>query len=350
MMNKIEIERLINSSNIKYEILVNIVNEAFVGSTATEANIYVDLYSILNILYGNINIEFGNFNTLASCIVNIAAHYRHFFRTRYGVDTSVYFIYSTNTPYINNQFIKDYNAKNKDKILNKTIVTKYIKNNIDVLKTLIDYLPNIYLIESEFETGVCIYDLMCRTDLDNRKAHIILTKDIYNYQLVNMKPQTIILRPKSNDSSFYINEFTLFRHYFSERKIKKDTTILSPSLLSMVMSLSSVKERNINMIFTVTKAVRLLEDAVKDNKILNGYNSDIQYVWDSIWNKDFPIEFITFNSRFKSIDIMSQYLIYINSTECINIENKLVNIYAPESVKHINNKYFKNNPLDLNRL
>lgn len=350
MSNKIEIERLVNSTNIKYDIMTGMISKAFAGSAITEANVYIDLYSVFSVLYGNIDVQLGEFNSLASCLVNIAAHYRHFFKSRYNVSTNIYLVSSSNTPYINNQFIKDYNIKSRDRISNKTIITKYIENNIEVLKTLIDYLPNIYLVETEFETGVCIYDLMCRTDLNNIRAHIIVSKDVYNFQLVSMKPETILLRPKSKDMSYYLTNDNAFSIYFSNRKIKKEATILSPSLLSIVMALSSIKERNINMVFTVTKAVKILEEAVMNNKILNGYNSDIRYVWDNIWNKDFPIDFITFNSRFKAIDIAQQHAIFINSTECINLPSKLVDIESPESVKSINNKYFKNNPLDLNRL
>ncbi len=79
---KLEVERLINTNLVKYETLVPIVNECFATSNATHLNLYVDLYSVLKILYSNMDLDLGRYNVLASTIINIGSHYRHFFRTR----------------------------------------------------------------------------------------------------------------------------------------------------------------------------------------------------------------------------------------------------------------------------
>lgn len=347
---KIEIERLINSNNVKYNLLIPMVNQSFTGSSSDTLNIYIDMYSIFRILYSNIDIQLGDYNNLASCLVNIASHYRNFFYTRYKVNTKFYFIYSNNTPYINKQFVPNYNMKSIDEFMAKKDISRYITTNLSMFDMIVPYLPDLFYIESAFETGVAIYDLMCRVDKNNTQGHLIITKDVYNFQLVNMKPQTVILRTKRNDESYIIDKYNVLSSYFSERNVKTESKTLSPDLLTAIMTLSSVKERNINTMFNISKAVNLLQSAVNKKLIMNGYNSDLSYLWNAIRPDECLIDYTTFEWRFKSIDIQFQHSIYVNTPECIGLDGRLVNKYDPEGIKAINNEHFKNNPLDLNRL
>lgn len=353
---KIELERLINVNNVKYKLLVPMINEAYAGSTATDIHIYIDIYSISKILYSSfvdnkdMTIELGEYNSLASCLINMAAHYRNFFRTRYRVESKIYLVYSKNVPYLNNQYVSKYNNGFLYEFNSKKIVTEFIERNMEILRILVPYLPDIFLIESDFETGVIIYDLMCRQDMKNKDGHFIISKDIYNYQLVNMKPQTVFLRTKHNDQSYYIVRNNLLNTYFTDRKVKTNSKIISPDLLTVLMALTSVKERNINTFLNISRAVNILEKAILEHKILNGYNHDLEYLWNNIWEKDFNIAYTTFESRFRAIDIQSQHSIFITTPECANIPNFIINKYDPETVKYINNEYFRKNPLDLNVL
>lgn len=347
--NSIEVERLINTNSIKYDILTPIINEAFTGSNAEEMNIYIDTYSLLKVLYSSIDIKLGSYNNLASCLINLATHYRHFFKTRYNVYANIYFIHSNNTPFLNNKFVKDYNIGHIGKFNAKATTTNYIKSNIEILKLVVQYLPNIYLIESEFESGVVMYDLMCRTDPNNNLGHLILTKDVYNFQLVNMKPQTVILRSK-RDSSYFVDRNNVLQCYSKERGVKARSDIMAPDLLTVLQALSSLKERNIPTLFNITRAIKILEEGISSSKILNGYNSDLKYLWDGIEDPSFEVGSTIFEFRFKAIDIQFQHGVYINSVECANMESSLVDKYNPEEIKELNNKHFFKNPLDLNRI
>lgn len=347
----VSLEQLINTNYVKYSRMTEIINEVYVNSDATTINVYIDMYSILKPLYSSMEYEIKDYSALTAGIINMCAHYREFFRTRYNTESKYFIVYSKNCNYINNQFYLDYNSKMVSKYNSNKKADDMILNNIELLSILCPYLPEIYFIPSTFETGVVIYDLICRNELLDNSPHMIITKDIYNYQLVPSRNNITIVRPKKyngNDISYYLTNSNLLNTYIEERKVKTNPKFLDPGLLSLIMTLSSVSDRNIKSLFNITTSINLLSNAVQNYRIPNGYNSDIELVWNAIYSNKFKIGYTTFEHRFKTIDIISQHMIFINSPESKKIQ--LSDLFDPENVKAINNKYFKTTPLDLNRL
>lgn len=348
------IEQLLNTNYVKYDRMIEIVTRAFAGSSADRLNIYIDMYSMIKSLYTNKMYDINDYSSVTSCVINMCAHYREFFWTRFKVSTSFFIVYSKNAPYINNQFYPDYNNRNAFAFNSNKKVDDMIANNVELLELLCPYLPNIYFIKGTFETGVIIYDLICRNEVKENSPHLVITKDPYNYQLVSMRNNITILRPKKSngqDLSFYINQKNLYRMYMQSRKADYNNfpTELSPGLISLLMCLTSVKERNIKSLLNIRTGLSLISNAVNNLTILNGYNSDIQSVTRALdIDTKTSISSVTFEHRFKAIDIQFQHLVFINTPECSEIV--INNLYDPDSVRFINNKYFKSNPLDLNRL
>lgn len=349
---KVTVEQLLNMNYVKYNKMIELINSAFAGSNAETLNIYVDIYSMLKPIY-SIDCLIEDYAVITSCIINLCAHYREFFRTRYKVETRFFLVYSENCGYINKQFYPEYNKKTEYNINSNKLMHDMVKNNIELLQTLCPYLPDIHFINGTFETGVIIYDLICKNELIDNSPHMIITKDMYNYQLIPTRDNIIILRPKKNtgfDESYYINKYLALNTYITERKCKYISidTILMPGLLSLIMTLSSVSERSIKSLFNINTSLKMIEKAINEFKILNGYNSDLQNVFNSIYNDKFKIGFETFQFRYKAIDIIFQHSVYMNTPECKSII--INNLNDPETVKDINNRYFKKCPLDLNRL
>lgn len=348
-MNKVSVEQLINMNYVKYSKLTEIINSAFVGSKAEILNIYVDLYSILKPLY-NSNCEISDYSMVTSCIINMCAHYRDFFYRRFGVNTKIFLVYSENCNFVNKQFYPEYNKKNEELFKSNAMIYDMIKNNMEILEILCPYLPDIHFVKGTFETGAIIYDIICRNELVDNSPHMIITKDVYNYQLVPTRDNIIILRPKKfngQDDSYYINQVNLLDTYLRERKCEyRPKVLLMPGLLSLIMSLSSIPDRNIKSLLNITSTLKSLEKAIFDYKILNGHNSNIDLVHKNIDN--LKISSVSLEFRFKAIDIVFQQSVYMNTPECKSIT--FVNLDDPETVKEINNKYFINNPLDLERL
>jgi len=332
--------------------MIEIVNAVYAKSNASTINIYIDMYSMIKSLYSNREYEINDYAALTACIINMCAHYREFFKTRYKTKSRFFIVYSKNCSYMNNQFYSEYNYKNLGMFNANKKIDDMVKNNIELLKTLCPYLDDIHFIPGTFETGVIIYDLMCRNELIDDSPHMIITKDKYNYQLATARNDVTILRPKKSngeDMSYSISYNNLIFTYYNERNFKmKEPNMLSSALVSLIMTLSSVPERNIKSLFNISRTIKILNKAVKGFKIIDGYNSDTEVIWNGIYNDDFKIGYPTFENRFKAIDIRLQHSIFINTPEAKSIQFK--NLVDPETVRSINNMYFKSTPLDLNRL
>lgn len=347
--NRVEVLRMINSNYIKYENLTQITNEGLQNCNASVAYFYIDLNSVLKTLYPE-NVMIEDYRAITSCLINMCAHYREYYWTRHKVDTVFFLIYSDNTPYYNNMMYPGYNVSMAMTIKNNRLKYDMINHNFNLLKLLCPYLPDIFFINRSEEVGVIIYDLMSKYDLNNEKAHIILTKDVYNYQLVTLKPNTIILRPKKNkgeDLSYYISINNVLEYYLSKRNVKKRSDMLSPNLLSLIMAMNNLPERNIDTMLNITKTINYLEEMISNNLMINGYNTDILYIGNHICKNEIGFSSMILNNRFKAIDIVSQQLLYMTTNKSYK---EIVNLNDPNTVRQINNEYFVENPLDLNRL
>jgi len=350
MSDIIPLARLIDMNNIKYDILQDITNAEFKGKNIEVVNLYIDVYSLLKVLYRNDTYDIETYSTITSSIVNICSHYRRFFYTRYNAHTRIFIINSQNLSDINKTLVYGYNYSYSSSREANPKIVDLIETNMDLLRTLVPYLPDIYFIDSTFETGVVIYNIMCRDDKANTKAHIILSRDKYNYQLAAMKPNTVILKRIDKDISFFVTKNNLLDIYLKERNVKSQSLNVSSELFTTILALSSLKERNIKAITSINKAISVLDQAIKDHRLVNAYNSDIEYLWNSILLyggiKSNKMELV---NRFKALDIQFQHSIFITSPER-DFSDRLVNLVDPQTVKAINNKYFATNPLDLNNL
>lgn len=350
-MAKVSLQRIINTNYVKYERLIPMINSAFVNSTADHINIYIDLYSMVKSLC-NENIMIEDYSDLSSCIINMCAHYRAFFATRYKTTSSFYIINTLNKPSLNSKLFKGYNERVNGLFASKKMIIDMVSNNIGLLKILCPYLPDIYFIDrTTQESAVVIFDLMCR-DINNEQGHMIITKDKYLNRLCSMKPQTVVVRPKKKDNqdiSEIITIFNLLDNYFEDRKVNTRSQILSPDLLTHIMMLSGCKERNIDSMFNVSRSVKSLEKLVRSGELVNRYTPDIASVM-SVLSKEFDTPELILANRYKVLDIQYQHLVYIANPVNNDYSLEIVNLVDNDTVREINNKYFLRNPLDLNRL
>ena len=91
----------------------------------------------------------------------------------------------------------------------------------------------------------------------------------------------------------------------------------------------------------ITTAIGRVYKAITENKIINGYNTDINFVYNqlelfSIIDQD------NFRLRFNAVDLVFQYRLYCNMSESKDI-SWLIDLRDPDTVKSINNKYFTDN-------
>lgn len=349
----IEIERVINSNYIRYDRLNRIIPEStLVDSDSNTTMVYIDLNSILKPIYQE-GVYIDDTHSITSCIVNMCAHYRDYFWNKYRVNAVFFIVYSNNIPSFNTMIYSEYNLNMKYLINNNKIKYDNIRHNLNILKTICPYLPDIFFIEREVETGVIIYDIINKYDINNSYTHIILTKDVYNYQLVGIDDRNVVIfKPskKNNiDESIVIDKNNVLNIFLAKRKSSYKPSInIHHSMLSLIMSINNMKERGIKTDINMTKTIKYIESMIISNMIINGYNSDIMTIGSYISRYENGYSSLILQTRFKCIDIKTQLIMY-NSILSMSY-NEIINVSDPISLKNINNKYFIKNPLDLDRL
>ena len=116
-----------------------------------------------------------------------------------------------------------------------------------------------------------------------------------------------------------------------------------------MLSLTGLPSYGVNSIFNVRTASKMLYNTIEQGRILNEYSSDIDYIYNNISGIEKKIDPVTFKNRFNAIDLLYQHRIYNSTAEARDISWQ-INLDDPKTVQDINNRYFVDNPLDLNSL
>lgn len=381
-MPNFQLDSLLFGCYVKYDKLSQLIYNEFGNKPegdCTHVNIFIDLYSIMRSICfrEDFKVDPGMEYSLASRAINMAAHYREYFRTRHQCTTNIYIISSFNMNDNTTRILSEY--KSKIYLSRENGSYNYFVENIKVLNSLVPYLPGIYFRHYDYNnTSAAMMDIMnYNVEHGNTNPNIVITKDVVTYQLVNFdKALTICIRPKktvyqdingsniSEDSSYSINKDTLMYTYGREKTMNtKDSDIvrkrlekisqLSPELLSAFLTFTGIGEYNLA---SITRFPTTLNDFykifVEEQFLLNKYNNDIEYLIKMIQGVSSgqkaninPKYVLT---RFSLLDLYSNYysLVYNNIERYVAVED----LYQPDMVKDINNQFFTSCPLDLNVL
>lgn len=348
--------QMLYSSYIRYDRMYEMTKFAFYGSNATKVNVYVDVYSLLRNLYSKYqNIEIRDSYAIASCMINLAIHIRGYFESRHHTATKIYLIYG------GSRLLEfpEYNAKNILMENSDSRMHKLIIDNLEVMQILCPYLNDIFFIadiNNEFST-IASY-IITEINKDDKAPNIIYSKSQLAYQLVAYMGRTFLYRPKKSmgaDVSWVATKSTLINAYrLAELKLKKEVPHIDYKLMNVYQTISGVRDRSIPSLINATNAVKKIKYLVDCGLLLDGYNSygllknnsqtEICRVY-SLMGLD---EEACMN-RMYVIDLLSSLYKYSNTPQALELSKSIVNLYDPETVKNINNKYFDIYPLDLNR-
>lgn len=357
----ISIEQKLFASYIKYDVLEQLTLAAFKNSNADVVNIYIDMHSILKPLYASGKYMINNIPTsIASSMINLCAHMRAYYRSRHHVETRIYLIYSENRCELNNRIYEGYNNSWRDTLNNNRNITKSINENLELLDILCPYFNDIFFIRTEFEPAVVILDRICKDEgILFGVPNIIISKDPYMYQVVAMKDNTVIFRPKKfegKDVSFLVTKPYVIYNYmtlFKEKIRNHEDLAYDPGIFSLFLAMTKLPSRNIPALFSSNKAFSILNNLINNNYIINGYNfapviQDISLQLNTNLKSRESIKY-DIPTRFKAIDIVFQHEIFLTRPEALD-ERYLIRKIDNDGVREINNKYFRANPLDLMRL
>lgn len=352
---------ILYGSFIKYDRLFEMTRYAFYGKTDSEnVNIYIDVYSILKSLYTRgTNIQINDSYAIASCIINLAIHLRAYFDTRHRVASKIYIVYGGARP--TNAIVQysPYNMKNIQMEDSNLYLKQLIIDNLEIIKILCPYLYDIFaVVDYENEFSVIVSALIDLDDDKGKIPNIIYSKDPLAYQLVAFKPRTFLYRPKKRnnmDCSWVVTKSTLYNSYrYGELGLTKQfDTSLDVRMFSIYQAIAGVKSRNILSNRNGNATVKLLEKAVQNNVFANGYNANgimrDNQAFTDLCNTE-NISHIDLICRFISIDLLHQTMLYKSTPNFIGATAGIINLYNPQEVRNINDKYFHVYPLDLNRV
>ena len=188
---------------------------------------------------------------------------------------------------------------------------------------------------------------------NSRFPYIALTKDPYEFQLC-ARPNTWVLRPKKNkgqDVSYLVNNANAIYYYCKESFKRVPSKIEYPTdIIGIIMALTRVPTRGLKSMYSLDNALNMLDIRVANSSVPLKYPWDpnlffngLDYYVSGSINKDIP----QLVNRFKAVDsVFFQLLGYKQMPES-KIYNGIINLYDPKGMQEINEKYFKDYPLDL---
>lgn len=223
------IEKILNGKKIRYEYLDKIFQK-FKRSFKKNSviNIFIDVPNLLNQLYNpenikNISIIKNKYEKyhITSNLLNIAAHYRHYFATRLECYTNIVFMYNSKVDEKLKEIDPNYNKTYYEKryTFNSPVFTDLnllIRDNIKILKILLEHIPNCSFADSGYMDYRCIFPFMINKEDFVNNVNIILTDNKLMYQNLAFD-QTFILSPKA-DKSVFITPSNVYRSLVGNSK------------------------------------------------------------------------------------------------------------------------------------
>lgn len=348
------ISNVIYGYYVKYDTLTNLIRTYYQGSDATIIDIYIDVQDILRHIDRHLSrtqLPISNPLVVTSGLINMVAHYRNFFTTRFSCNSRFWLIDSAE-----NVLGSKYYADFKQKALSPNMAQIYRMN--------IQFIPLICNAISDVQYEKTSVDVVTKAisirsiEAENSgmlNPGLLISKDPFTFQAttaVNMN----VLRPRKNnlgDVSEIISAPFAATAYVNElSKTPYPTTVsIESEQLSTLMALTRVPSRNIKTRYQLNNAIE---------KLLNGYKSGLttKYPWDQMKffesfllingekNKD-PYELVC---RLQACDTSIGQALAYQSTAESKLYKGIVNIYDPNGIKEINDTHFKSCPLDLNVL
>jgi hypothetical protein len=338
---------------VTYKELQKIIPIEFSDDNETDTiNVYIDLYQFLVTLFRYTRV--GNYFNISACIINYCAHIRNYFNTRHNVYTNICLVYSTNDSTNNTRFISNYNFDYKNRMKYNVKIRRNVEENMKLVRLLVPYIPNVFLKEGTVETSVIIHDIIQKKLLGDNPS-IIISNSQLMYQVPVNNPNTIVIKKDMrfytdpNDSRTYsYNYYDATRAYIYELKKINIYDDISPKAISLLMTLIGVPKRNIKSFCSYKTALAISKltplGCESDPEILFGVCEEY---YKSKHRKNTPIIEGQFNRVFRCIDLKFQYKLYEQLPEYNQDGFIIENLDDAEGIQYINNKYFRDSPLNL---
>lgn len=347
------VDKFIYSQFIKYNQLRSVMN-GLLDPSAKIVHVFIDVYELTTILYKFYKYE--NPLSLTSCIVNAAIHYRNFFR-KYNKYSNIFLVYSTNSSFINTKFCPEYNNNNHMSEYNNLEVRALMDRNIDLVKTVVPYLPDIFFRVNSVEPYVVITDMILKFNDHNLNPPTFIISPLpLAFQTVVVCPNTVLFARKKKEGTLYtVTKDSAIYNMMHMIKHRDPYIPLPSEWLSGLFVLMGDQKRNINSLCGTRRAFKILDTIRSNFGTLNPDSIFTEYC--NMYKEKGFIRGIKsqedaynkIHNRFKCLDIMQQLALYRTLPE--SRENGFFNqLQDKEELFRINDTYFRDNPMQLDLL
>ena len=341
---------------IRYDRLEVLINTEFKGSDASSVDIYIDLMDIfckVDKAINNNSLALENPLVITSAIINLVAHYRNFFLTRYFC-TSRFWIINSIGNTLSSKYYKDY----KYPALSPMMENLY-KLNVETLQLLCKYIVDIQYEEASIEfvtkaLAIASYEAKAKGNImdgvnNSNTVKIAISKDIFTFQLCAF-PKFYVMVPrkvKGQDMSYIVNYSNAVSFYFTKLKNEYVYCNFPANYLLPLMALTKVPTRGIPTKYqygSVLSKVQSPEFIAKSPSYPSNFADTYiaMFVKKNREQDKFEVE-----CRMKACDAGITQLYAYELTVEYHTYSGIVNLYDPDSVKVINEQYFKSCALDL---
>lgn len=345
-------QAMLNSKKVKYVIMEQLVKR--LPTNTEEINVFINVDSLLRGFYNPKIYEAANSlsdedkHLLSSELINIVAHYRHFFWSRYRIPSNFFLYYSDKEASYPTKLNPDYKHDFYSKRLyfkpEFNALNKMIYKNLELATILSEYLPNIYIINTgTLEPSVLPYHIINKNQKVQNLLNLVITNELSDYQLTNLN-NTFILDLKSDDSKIITREEIIPSLL---KRTKMSNTELDSNFFNAILAISGNKKQNILGIpgYGPAKTVKLIEKLIKDGSISNNEESGKLNITADKYFNDSDLEEIIIKN-YNAISLANLYK-NISPKETYAIKSAIKNKSDNMSLMEINNQYYTRYPLML---
>ena len=344
-------QMILNSKKVKYVVLEKLVK--YLPQDTDELNIFINADSIFRSFYNptvkeQLNaISSNDKYLLSSEFINIIAHYRHFFYSRYSMPTNFFVYYSDQEAKypkeLSSAYKVDYYTKRDMNSYEFGNLNRAINKNMHLSSILSEYLPNIYIINTKtLEPSVLPYSIISKNGELKGLTNLIITNSKIDFQLVNL-PSTYVLDLRGDDSVI-ISKDNLMERLLTKSRAKNSTS-LDSAFYTSILAVSGIKELNIDGIpgCGPIKTINKIEKAIS-TKLMT--NDEISAKFNITAGSVFKEHETLIKRNYNMINLENLYK-NISPKEKYNIIESLKNKSDNMSLIEINQKYYEDYPLML---
>ena len=349
-----------NMVKVKYVDFDKTFDDTEFISPTDKVNVLINLEMVLKLLSTIKDLERKIIDTkdfvpiVVSNIINLAAHYRRFFRGN-GLNTNVYLYYTdfNSTEFNECKYFEDFrmfyinkHQRNPKYIMLGEILTKEV---IPQVKTMLDFIPGVYFVAAENLDAAAVPTII--HNIDATRKNVILTSDIIDTQYSDGYSYCTYLLKRTPDG---LKVFYTKRGYLEY--IIKNTSDLSYSqelefyknqaFYALLLSCLGEKYRSLDGVpgLRSSSLIKLLDRGIRD-KVITSTTTELSVLLDVF--PELSRDMIECNFKCISIDEIARR---ITKTQKDKVSMQLVDRSDNNSLMKLNSTIFFNHPILLEAL